>query len=164
MSAGGSVAKLERLAGPRMGEAQPGRVQRLAREVQQPLADRLGQRPGRGRDAAQIDRVAHHRIAPAGEVHANLVRPPGREAAFQQRRRRLPGALRAVAGERGLAAAGDDGHALAVARVAPDRALDLAFQRTGQAPGQREVGTIQIARGESRGQRGARAARSWRPP
>ena len=53
MSAGGSVVKLERLAGARMGEAEPGRVQRLAGEVQQALADRLGQRAGRSRHAAR---------------------------------------------------------------------------------------------------------------
>ena len=92
------------------------------------------------------------------------MRPPGGEAAFQQGDRGPPGAQRAVVGERGLAVAGDDRHALAVARVAADRALDVAGERVGQAPDQREIGTVEVARGEGGGQRGIRKLRSWRPP
>ena len=41
-----------------------------------------------GRHAAQIERIAHHRVAAARQVHADLMRPPGREPALQQRRPR----------------------------------------------------------------------------
>ena len=75
----------ERLAGAGMGEPEPGRVQRLAREVQQRCGGPgSGSVRADGRDAAQVERVADHRVAAAGEVHADLVRPPGGEAAFQQ--------------------------------------------------------------------------------
>ncbi len=65
----------------------------------------------------------------------------------------LPGAQRAVVGQGGLAVAGDHGHALAVALVAADGALDVARQRIRQAPDKRQVGAVQVARGESGGQR-----------
>ena len=50
-----------------MGEAEPGRVERLTGEVQEPLADRLGQRAGRSRHTTEVERISDHRVALAGE-------------------------------------------------------------------------------------------------
>ncbi len=84
MSGGGSLAKLS--GWPVRGWAKP----RLAAcsawrgKSSSLLADRLGQRAGGGRDAAQVERIADHRMAAAGEVHADLMGPPGGQPAFQQ--------------------------------------------------------------------------------
>src|SRR5208283_2201457 len=84
------------------------------------------------------------RMAAAGEVDPDLVGPPGGEAALEQAGAEAPGAADGVAGQRRLAAARDDGHPLAFARVAPDGALDGAFGGAGQTPDQREVGAVEV--------------------
>src|SRR6185369_10819111 len=102
-------APRHRLAARRMLEAQLRGVQRLAREV-----DAVAR-------AAAIDGVADERMADVLEMHADLVRAPGLQAAFDQR-----GAAEAlehaVARARGLAAV-RDGHARAHLGVAADRRI-----------------------------------------
>ena len=77
----------------------------------------------------------------------------GREFTLQQADRRVPMRERAIAGQRRLAAPGDHRHPLAFARVAADRALDLAGGGVRQAPGQRQIGAVEVTGGE-RGRQG----------
>ena len=78
--------------------------------------------------------------------------PPGQQAAFHQRDRGAPGALDLVARGGRLAATFDHRHALAVDRVATDRGGDLPLHLGRQAPGERQVGAVEITRGEGFGQ------------
>ena len=89
-------------------------------------------------------------------MYADLVGPSGRQPAFEQCDRGMIGVQGPVVGQCVLAAMAHQGHALAIPRIAPDRALDIPGGRVGQAPGQGEIGTIQVARGESRRQGGQR--------
>ena len=77
-------------------------MQRLAWEVRRSAGHGCG--PARG--ATTIDRVADQRMAALGEMDADLVRAPGQQPAFDQRRRVGKGALDLVAGYRRLAALG----------------------------------------------------------
>src|SRR5665213_3205432 len=110
-----------------MTEAKVPGVQRLARK-----RHRLGAGPA---GAAGVDRVADHRMAALGEVHANLMGSPGQEAALDQRGRLTKNALDLVAGHRRLAARrADHRHLLPVGHAAPDIACDLARGRQRHAP------------------------------
>ena len=66
-------------------------MQRLAVEARELLLHRLGQIAELGLEALAIDRIADHGRADRGEMHADLMRAPGLERAFDQR------------GDRGLA-------------------------------------------------------------
>ena len=106
-------------------------------------------RGGRG-DAAQVDGIADQRVPDARQVDADLVRPPGREHDGEQARGRRPGALRRVVGQRRLAAPSDDGHALAVARVASDGALDVPAAGDGTPQASGYVVAVEVTRGKHR--------------
>src|SRR5437867_4607546 len=98
-----------------MPQAELGRVQCLARE-----ADAVA-------CAAAVHGVADQRVADVLEVHADLVRAPGLEPAFDER-----GAAEAlehpIGGARGLAAV-RDGHARARPGVAAYGSVDRAARR-----------------------------------
>ncbi len=93
-------------------------------------------------------------MAVRGKVHADLVGAAGGEAAFQERDGGVEDFQGSVAGERCLAAVGDEGHALAVLRVPADGALDFAFGGFGDGPYEGFVGAFDIPGGEGGGEGG----------
>ena len=130
MSSGMSALEAS-LAGSGMREAESRGVQSLPGEVERRTAQRLIHGFGRRGHAADIDRIAHDRVTARGEVNADLVRPPGRQAAFQQAGW-FPRPGGAVAGQCRLAAVADNRHPLAVLLVAADGALDLTAGGDGR--------------------------------
>ena len=156
--AGGGAAKWR--AWPVTGWRKPRRrgVQRLAREGEQgvPSRRRAGAAPRRGCGGGRPGRPpAGGRHGPGGRGSGGCGRCAAGSAAG--RRRRRPGALRPVAGERRLAAA------LGVRTVSTAMRLRSAGwrpigasispgRRLGQAPGQGEVFAVEVALGEGGGQ------------
>ena len=136
-----------------MLETQPSRMQGLAREGVEGSAKRCREGAAAA-SAAAIDGIADEGMALRGEVDADLVRASSGEAAFHHCCHVLEDAQHAIACDRGFAASADDGHGLAVAGVATDRAGDLAHTRLGHAPDHREIGTVDPARREVRGKCG----------
>ena len=151
-SAGGVGVEGQRHAAAWMGEGEAGRMQRLAREIQQLRAHRRRQALGDGGNAPQIDRVADHGMGCIREMDADLMRPSGGELHVEERYGQPPDLQRGVMGERAASAVGADRHALAVAGVAPDRAFDIAGGRAHRAPAQREIMAVEVAIGEGLGE------------
>src|SRR3954468_20249799 len=116
-----------------MSQSKLGRMQRLPRKL-----DAVAR-------AAAIDRVADQRVTNVLEVHADLVRAPGVQAAFDER-----GAAEAlehpISRARRLAAMRDR-HAGAHLRVAPDRRIDGAA-RWRTAPHEPQANAAPGALGE----------------
>src|SRR6185437_4170281 len=92
------------------------------------------------RPRVAIDQIADDGMSHGGEMHANLVRTPSLELDFEQRApARLAQHLEARAGVASTAGERDDGHALTLAGIAPNRRLDDALTG-GHAPlDQREI-------------------------
>ena len=66
-----------------MGEGEPGSVQGLAGEIEQPAAQRFGEGAGDGGDAPEIERVTDDGMAAGTEVDADLVGAAGGESALE---------------------------------------------------------------------------------
>src|ERR1700744_3582885 len=98
-------------------------MQGLPREVEKMAAKWLIYGLRGCRNPPQVEGIADDRVSYAGEVHSDLMRPPGGQTAFEQREAGLPGTHRPVAGQRELAAPGYHRHPLAVAWVAANGAL-----------------------------------------
>ena len=98
--------------------------------------------PARG--ARAVDGVAGDRMPERGEVDADLVRPARDEVELEQRPAGEPLAD-AVPGDRAPPVR-DDGHPLAVLRVAADRRLDPPDARRHRPLREREVGLADAAR------------------
>src|SRR5580704_7824230 len=107
-------------------EAEPRGVQCLTREGGDTGAPFAAAADGAA-GARAVDRVADQRVSAIRQMDADLMRPAGREPAFDERRLAAKGAQDAVARHRRLApASGDDRHLLAVGGAAADVAGDLA--------------------------------------
>ncbi len=104
-------------------EFQPLRVQRLTLERAQ-RGDEFRARPFRQLEQAAVLRIADQRMLHVRHVHADLVRAPGFEAAFDQGHR-AEAFAHAVVGDRVAAILA---HRLfqAIVRVATDRRIDAA--------------------------------------
>ncbi len=126
-------------------------MQRLAWEIKQLVAQRFRQAAGGSGDPPEIHWITDDRISLLREMDADLMGAPGREPAFQQCYGCVPG-LPGLIGGAGSFAARYHGHALAVARVAPDGALDIAGRGAGQTPGESQIIAIDIARRKRRRQ------------
>src|SRR5271163_1710169 len=74
----------ERLAAPRMVEAEQPCMQCLTREVQQQAPGRGRQGFADGRDTPEIDRIAHHRVPGGGQMHTDLMCAAGGQITSQQ--------------------------------------------------------------------------------
>lgn len=134
-------------------QLEPPGVQHLAAGPRGPGGQRRAVARGRA-----VDRIARDGAADRGEVDADLVRPPRVQAQAQQRR----GAevLRdLVVGPRGLAAARDERHLLAVSRASADRAFERPARRLGDAARERQIRLADgagLERGLQRRERGVR--------
>ena len=93
-------------------------------------------------------------MANRSQVHPDLMGAPGGQAAFDERGRRRQGLEHRVARERGLAAALEHRHLLAVSRVAADIAGDFAPARRGHTPDHRHVDPGDAVRGQLGGKAG----------
>src|SRR5437868_50845 len=95
--------------------------------------------------SAPIHRVAHQRVVDVLEMHADLVRPPGIELAFHERR--MAEALEyAISGARGFPAMRDR-HAGARAHIAANGRIDEATRRWITLY-QRQIDAVHRALGE----------------
>src|SRR6478672_13842255 len=136
-----------------MDECQARGMQRLTREHRQLGAQRFGKLAQLRLEAETIERVADHRMADMGEVHAYLMGAPGLERAFEQRGdRSLPpfaapeGRQHAPMGH-GLAslAGSQHRHLRAARRMTADRSTDAAVRPLRRAPHESEIATLELA-------------------
>ncbi|MCY1235749.1 hypothetical protein D9M72_483780 [compost metagenome] len=112
---------------------------------------------------AEVDRVAHQRMADRFEMHADLVRAASLQLAHHHRHKAPPQRHRGQRAEmraRRLAAGGmHDRHARAFARIAADGRVDGALV-IGAAPHQRDIGALDRARLQPAHQVGLRGQRA----
>ena len=103
------------------------------------------------RRATTVERIADDRVAETCHMHTELMGASGGRPQIDQggagEGREGP-----VTGQGRLAATGDDGHCLAVSRVAPDVAGDLARRWRRYPPNHRQVGLLDALLGELGGQ------------
>src|SRR5579862_2374522 len=124
-----------------MGEAERLRMKRLAWEG-------LERRRQRARTAAPVSLIADQGMAERGEMHPDLMRAPGREAAFDERRCFPKSAQHAVMSDRLFAAARYHRHLLAVGAAASDPRLDPPRFGARHTAHDGEIGARQAMRGE----------------
>ena len=133
---------------------QPG-MQRLPRKRLDALPLCFGQSVRLGAERLAVVWIADHRIADMGHMHADLMRPPGFQSAFDERGLRDIGAAFAEAFEHSVMGDGvacivpvfwHDCTPHAIGRTA-ERSVDGAGHARGNAPDQRDVGALQVAGG-----------------
>src|SRR5262245_39625334 len=120
--------ELNRFPESGMDERQAGGVQGVAVQPNRRSQARLA-----------IYLVAHDRMAERGEMHTDLVSPPGLQVQFQEGE--VGEALEhAIAGDRSLATSGwSDRHLHAVPRVSANRRVDDAFGGADTAVNDRKI-------------------------
>src|SRR5690606_6973376 len=138
---GQGTLDLERAPRHRMLELEPHRVQRLAPEPLEPLAEPPG-RLTRKLRTAPVQRITDQRRADARHVHANLMRPAGLERDVDVRVRTKTLADR-IARDRRPAML-DDRHFQSIARMPADRRIDRAAARE-HALADGRIGPVDLA-------------------
>src|SRR6266480_5176962 len=117
-------AKIERLAGHRVIEREPGRVEEMA----------LGRKSGQTTSSApSIHVIAHDRMADRREMNADLVSPSGMEMGTKKSPRIEPSKAYEVG--LGRPTLIDDCHALPVSRITRNWLLDCERIRSEVTPG-----------------------------
>src|SRR5262249_46984484 len=96
-----------------------------------------------------LGRVTHQRVAKMSQMHADLMRAPGFEPAFEKRGEGLAGLgvgaeflEHPVTRTRGLALAAQDRHALSIEWAPPEIALDQPFLSARASPDDCVVGAL----------------------
>lgn len=100
---------------------------------------------------APVDRIPDHGVPDRGEVDADLVRSPGRQATFNERCPRSNAAHRAVVGDRRFAAALYHRHPRPVPRRSRDRPDDASRDRDRMSVNDGQVRPLDRMLGELSG-------------
>src|SRR5215813_2347277 len=131
-----------------MGEAEQSGMQRLTREGGDPGARRTDA-SDRSAGPRAIHRIPYQWMPEMGQMNADLVGPPGGEAAFDLRRMTLECAQDPVSGDRRLPLSfRNDRHFFAVHNAAANIAGDLAGRCGRHTPHKSGISAIDPARGE----------------